>query len=249
LIAEYTSAVKIFKTKKFQTAWGASGQRQLEKVFQELRSHDFVEPQVGSDAYSFAFQRIVDDDLTQVIYISRAGEEPLGVFNFDCFFLIHSKWLSRANDLINPEDVGKVLRSAVGSSIFAITQSHLRWNESFSTENPCWYVSDLAGYEHSIDAWITDWRRLILPIAQTLVDLPSVIRHCESNQNYKADSWVKSDGYHVTLASNTALLLLKNSESVKAIELLRVALTWPVRQPIQKHFQKVLDWIESSPQV
>lgn len=241
-------AMKLFKSKKFQTAWGVDGQAQLAKIFYELHSSGFAGPLLSSDAYFFVFDRLIDDDLAQQVYISRAGEDPIGVFNFDCTFVICSKWLSHASDAVNPEDVGKVLRNAGGKSIFNITQSHLRWSEAFTTENPCWFVSNVAGYESSIDDWIADWRRLMLPLAQKLTDLPSVIEHCMTVQNYKANPWVKSDGYHVTLASNTAMLLYKNSEKDKAIEVLKNALLLPVRQPILDHFQKVLNWIESSPQ-
>jgi hypothetical protein len=240
--------MKIYKSKKFQAAWGAVGLTKLQEVFQKVCESGFSLANSNLDVYSFSFHKSVDNDLTQVIYVSHTGEHPTLVYNFDCFLTVHSKWLSKASDLVNPEAAAKRTHSPIGNSIFVITQSHLRWNEELSVSNPSWCLSELQGYEESVEVWFKDWQRLMYPLTQKLKDLPSVIDHCTEVTNYKANPWVKSDGYHVTLAANTALLLYKNNEKDKAIEVLKNALSLPVRQPILNHFHKVLNWIESSPQ-
>jgi hypothetical protein len=238
--------MKIFKSKKFLSAWGNGGEKQFKFICNELEASGFKGSDNQSDVYSMEFSRSIDEDLSQITYVSRSGEYPESVFNFDCSFLVFSKWLLSVDHAIFPLKAAKeVPPHPQGRAIFVLSQSHLKWNEVFSTENPCWYVSELAGYEHSIDAWIKDWRRFLLPMTQTLIDLPSVVKHCMAVQNYKANPWVRSDGYHITLAANTALLLFKNGDKEGAIQLLNQALTWQTRPPILALFQKVLNWIES----
>lgn len=232
---------KIHKTKKFLKTWGSNGEAQLGRVFDEAYLAGFTEAGHTSDTYSFFVYKTIDADLTACLSISRCGEYPKNVFSFDTSLMVFSHWLQHAENAIFPPYPDHTPHPR-GSTVFVMPLSHYRWNEGYAVENPCWHITDIPGYEDSIDRWMVDWRRLMLPVAQSIHDLPSLLEQCQKTLAYKPNFWVKSDAYLGLLDINTALLLLKNNQKQQALELLTDILATATRAGKASQVRLAFEW-------
>jgi hypothetical protein len=240
-------SVKFKNPSKMTKAWGEAEPVALRKIFDYLCDRrQFSSPDDWGDPYSLVLQKELSEDFFFKVTFSTAGQSPVGVFLFDVYLVLYSKYCRRIETDINlwPNTNPEINIVNPGSAIFSITLSHLKWNELPTDKNPIFKLSKLPGYESVANEWISDWEQFAMPIVESIFDLESVIRYCQFIKNYAKKSWVKSDGYlSSTLDIHMAFLYVRDGQYQAAIDILQASIELHSRAAGIERLNKALSWV------
>jgi hypothetical protein len=178
-----------------EKVWGSKHPTQLVRLFEYLNSKGYLGPSVTSTAHNLHFRREIDSDLSVFCTIVRVYEDPQGVFNFQSYLGLSSVRVANI-----AREIGILAPSATQEydgaiCVFSVGLQYLKWNAVGGSENPVWQISGQPEFVDSASQWIADWEAFGSPIVDPVASSDSAAQASSYALAYRAQSWVKSDGF------------------------------------------------------
>jgi hypothetical protein len=238
--------LKFSNPTRMRKVWGQAEPPELRKIIEYLCDEEKFEPPSNwKHCYTLDLKKKINDQLTIVAGFNTTSEFPKNVFNFGSSITLYSKYIEDiANKLKLYTNSSFVIDDLkVGTAIFCVYLSHLKWNATETNINPTYSVSTIELYDNQAETWIADWKSYASPIILNLQNLNDAIYYCEYIKSYSRQPWVKSSGYLSSdLNTFRAILYVQNKQFRQAIEALEAVIQ--DLNPLRKaYFEKLRNWV------